>query len=84
VTGGKLGITEEVAGGVVGAAWGTEVKDKLVGAECGMEGEAGIIVAARGTGEVVEVIWRVVRPLEEVVEPSASASQAVRPPGGMV
>jgi hypothetical protein len=35
---------------------GTEVKDKLVGAECGTEGEAGIIVAARGTGEVVEVI----------------------------
>jgi hypothetical protein len=64
VVGGETGATEELTGGVIGAARGAEV-------------EAGVIVAARGVGEVVKAIgW--------AGEPSAFATRAVGPPRSAV
>jgi hypothetical protein len=68
VTRGETDATEEVAEGVVGAATDAEV-------------EARVIMATR-VGGVAGVIGRAVRPPEGAVRPSASATRAVRLPGG--
>jgi hypothetical protein len=81
---GDTGTTEEAAGGVIRAAWGMKVEAKVVGVTCGVKGEVEIIVVARGAGEVVRVIRRVIGPSEGVVEPSAYATWTVRPPSGAV
>jgi hypothetical protein len=66
-TRGETGATEEVAGGIVGAVWGTEVEAEVVGAAHGVEGEVGFVVhgssqirraggqTARGGGRTVSL-----------------------------
>jgi hypothetical protein len=84
VAGGETGATEEVAGGVVSAVWGTKVEAGVIGVACCVEGKAGVIVATSGMGEGVGVIRQVGGPLEGVFRSSASAMRAVGPPGGAV
>jgi hypothetical protein len=63
---------------------GTEVEAGVIGVVRGVEGEARVVVAACGTGEVVRATERVGGPLEGAVRPSASAMWVVRSPRGMV
>jgi hypothetical protein len=72
--GGEIGSVEEAAGGGVGAAQGTEVEARVIGAVHGAEG--GVIVAACGMGE-----W--VREVGQAVGPSTSATRVVGPLGGV-
>jgi hypothetical protein len=81
---GETRVTEEVAGGIIGATRGVEVEAEVIGASHGMKGEARVVVAARGEREVDEVIGRAGGPPEGVVGPSTSTTQAVRLPGGTV
>jgi hypothetical protein len=79
-----MGTTEEVAGGVVRAVQGAEVKARVVGATRSMEGEARVVVAMRRAGEVVRVIKQAVRWPGGAVGLSTSATRVVRPLGGAI
>jgi hypothetical protein len=76
VAGDETGAADEVEGGVIWAARGVEVEIGVVGATRGAKGKVRVIVAARGMG--------VVRAIGRAVGPSATATRAMRPPGGVI